>query len=161
MHDRVPRGKACRNLRANPRLRQSQESASNSGQAVKSPLKKGAKAAGLGGCPGIFAPRMYDNPRAVSANRCPPLLRGTLTALRTNQAIRSLKPKCAGAVIKDQRPDRARLSSATPPGGVRQLCGRIATWRGGRQEPSVELTLDALESCRKILNLRLTGSLNH
>jgi hypothetical protein len=41
---------------------------------AKSPLKKGAKAAGLGGCPGRFANQKPDNPSAVSAKPLSPFV---------------------------------------------------------------------------------------
>ena len=48
-------------------------------QAAKSPLKKGAKAVGLGGCPDAFANRTNDNPRAVSLKPLSPFVKGDLT----------------------------------------------------------------------------------
>ena len=40
------------------------------------PLRKGAKAAGLGGCPGRFVIRRCDNPRAVSPKPLSPFVKG-------------------------------------------------------------------------------------
>jgi hypothetical protein len=45
------------------------------------PLKKGGKAAGLGGCPDTFANQTNDNPRAVSSNPLSPFVKGELEAI--------------------------------------------------------------------------------
>jgi len=67
-------------------------------QVPESPLTKGEKAAGLGGCHGRFMHPKYDNPRAVSTKPMSVFAKGICEGIEIQQKIRLPSPQCGRGV---------------------------------------------------------------